>query len=97
MTGNGGRLKLEYFWADCPDGSHVAVNYTAGEGKISGSVRMWSRDAKVNRGRQFSVPLAELDRDAGGAPVLVLDGVCAEPLRVPIDPATVRQAQADRP
>lgn len=90
-------MKLEYFWADCPDGSHVAVNYTAGEGKISGSVRMWSRDAKVNRGRQFSVALAELGRDGGGAPVLVLDGVCAEPLRVPIGPATIRQAQTDRP
>jgi len=90
-------VKLEYFWADCPDGSHVAVNYTAAEGKISGSVRMWSRDSKVNRGRQFSVALAELAQDAHGGPVLVLDGVCAEPLRVPIDPATVRQAQAERP
>jgi len=88
-------LKLEYFWADCPDGSHVAVNYTVGEGRVSGSVRHWSKDAKVNVGRQFTVPAGELQKDSHGAPVLVLDGICASPLRVPIDPESVRRALAE--
>jgi hypothetical protein len=88
-------LKLEYFWADCPDGSHVAVNYTVREGRISGSVRHWSKDSKVNVGRQFSVLPGELEKDAHGAPVLVLDGICAAPLRVSIDAASVRRALAE--
>lgn len=88
-------MKLEYFWTDCPDGSHVAVNYTVREGKISGSVRHWSRDSKMNVGRQFTVLPGDLDTDAHGAPVLVLEGICAAPLRVPIDAESVRRAQAE--
>jgi len=88
-------VKLEYFWTDCPDGSHVAVNYTVREGRISGSVRHWSRDSKVNVGRSFTFLPGELEKDAQGSPVLVLDGVCAAPLRVPIDAASVRRAQAE--
>lgn len=89
-------MKLEYFWADCEDGSHVAVNYTAWEGRITGSVRRWSRDTRVNVGHPFSVAPGELGKDAAGAPVLVLEGVCAErPLRIPLDPEIVRRAEAE--
>ena len=89
-------MKLEYFWADCADGSHVAVNYTAWEGRITGSVRKWSRDTRVNVGRSFSVPPGELGKNAEGDPILVLEGICAgQPLRIPIDPETVRRAEAE--
>lgn len=88
-------MKLEYFWADCPDGSHVAVNYTVREGRISGSARHWSRDGRVNVGRQFTVLPGALEKDARGALFLVLEGICAGPLRVAIDAASVRRAEAE--
>jgi len=88
-------VKLEYFWADCPDGSHVAVNYTVWEGRISGSVRKWSRDARVNVGRRFDLAPNELGRDKDGAPVLVLEGICSEPLRISLDRDRVREAEAE--
>jgi hypothetical protein len=88
-------VKLEYFWTDCPDGSHVAVNYTVWEGRISGSVRKWSRDTRVNVGRLFDIGPGEIGRDDDGTPVLVLEGICAEPLRIPLDPVRIRQAEAE--
>jgi hypothetical protein len=89
------RVKLDYFWTDCPDGSHVAVNWTFWEGKISGSVRRWSRDTRTNVGRKFDVAPSELGRDDEGRPVLVLEGICGEPLRVPLDPARVRALESE--
>lgn len=87
-------MKLEYFWTDCEDGSHVAVNWAVWDGRISGSVRRWTPDMRVNAGRKFDVAPAELSRDAEGRPFLVLEGVCAGPLRVPLDPARVREAES---
>ncbi len=87
------RVQLEYFWTDCSDGFHVAVNYTFWEGQVSGSVRRWSPDGSVNEGRRFEVPLAEISRDEAGAPRLVLEGVCGEPLRIPLDPARLKRAE----
>jgi hypothetical protein len=87
-------VKLEYFWADCADGSHVAVNYTFWEGQVSGSVRRWSPDGRVNGGRRFEVPLAQLERDGEGAS-LVLDAVCENPLRIPLDPVRLRLAEEE--
>ena len=88
-------MQLEYFWADCEDGSHVAVNWAVWDGRISGSVRRWTPDMRVNVGRKFDVTPAELSRDADGRPVLVLDGICGDPLRVPLDPARVRIAEGE--
>lgn len=51
-------MKLHYFWTDMPDGSHVAANYTIHLDGISGSVRLWSRDTRVNVGRKFAVATA---------------------------------------
>ena len=89
------RVKLDYFWTDCPDGSHVAVNWAFWEGRVSGSVRKWSRDTRVNVGRKFDVAPADLARDADGRPVLVLDGVCEEPLRIPLDAARIRALESE--
>jgi len=87
-------VKLEYFWADCADGSHVAVNYTFWEGQVSGSIRRWSPDGRVNGGRRFEVPLGELARDERGAH-LVLDGACEGALRIPLDPSRLRLAEEE--
>ncbi len=86
-------MKQEYFWADCADGSHVAVNWAVWEGRITGSVRRWTPDTRVNVGRKFDLAPAELERDPEGRPFLVLEGVCEEPLRIPLDPARVRAAE----
>ena len=90
-----GRVKLEYFWTDCADGSHVAVNWAVWDGRISGSARRWSADMRLNVGRKFDLAPADLGRDEEGRPVLVLDGLCAGPLRIPLDPARVRAAEAE--
>jgi hypothetical protein len=88
-------VKLDYFWADCADGSHVAVNWAFWEGKITGSVRKWSRDTRVNVGRKFDIAPSDLAHDPDGRPVLVLEGVCAEPLRIPLDPARIQALAAE--
>lgn len=88
-------MKLEYFWTDCPDGSHVAVNWAVWEGRVTGSVRQWSRDTRVNVGRKFDVAASDLARDTDGRPFLVLEGVCGELLRVPLDPARIRAAESE--
>jgi hypothetical protein len=88
-------VKLDYFWTDCADGSHVAVNWALWEGRITGSVRKWSRDTRLNVGRMFDVAPSDLGRDPDGRPVLVLEGICGEPLRIPLDPARVRALEAE--
>jgi hypothetical protein len=84
-------VKLNYFWTDCADGSHVAVNYTVHEESVTGSIRQWSRDRSRNVGRKFDVPAAELGRSPRGHPVLRLDGVCDGPIAIEL-PAALREA-----
>lgn len=93
--GSEARVKLDYFWTDCTDGSHVAVNWAVWDGRISGSVRKWSPDTRVNVGRKFDLAPSELSRDEEGRPFLVLEGVCPEPIRVPLDPERVRAAESE--
>lgn len=85
-------MRLNYFWTDCEDGSHVAVNYTVHEDRVSGSARRWSPDLKVNVGRRFEVPKDKLGRDGRGAPALVLEGLCASALVVPLEAPAMREA-----
>lgn len=88
-------MKLEYYWTDLPDGSHVAVNYAAWEGKITGSVRHWSRDTRMNVGRSFSVAPGDLTRNADGSAILRLEQVGDAALSVPIPAAIVAAAEAE--
>jgi hypothetical protein len=85
-------VKLNYFWTDCADGSHVAVNYTVYEDRVSGSVRRWSRDRSTNIGRKFEVSLGDLGRDVRGVPALRFDGICEGEVLVPLDEEAMRQA-----
>lgn len=86
-------MKLNYFWTDCADGSHVAVNYTVYEDRVSGSLRRWSPDASVNEGRKFDVPAAQLSRDERGRPVLALDAVGPGRLEIPLDASALAEAR----
>ena len=72
----------------------MAVNYTPRKGRSRAGADV-EPDAKVNRGRRFSVALAELGKDSGGAPVLVLDA-SREPLRAD-RPGDDSAGAADRP
>jgi hypothetical protein len=85
-------VRLNYYWTDCEDGSHVAVNYTVHDDRVSGSVRRWTADLKVNVGRKFEVAKEKLGRDAEGGPAIVLEGVCAGAVVVPLDAGAVREA-----
>ena len=87
-------MKLEYYWTDLADGSHVAVNYAAWEGKISGSVRHWSADTRVNVGRAFSIEPSALIRQTDGSAIMRLEGVGDAPLDVPIPARVVSAAEA---
>jgi hypothetical protein len=91
-------VKLNYFSIDCADGSHVAVNYTLREDRLSGSARRWSPDRKVNFGRRLEAARDDLERGPDGAFRLRIDGICAEPILVPLDGRAVREAgwTADR-
>ena len=85
-------MRLGYFWTDCPDGSHVAVNYTVHEDRVTGSVRRWSKDARVNVGRKFEILASEIASGHDGRPEISLEGVCSAPLRIPLDPGAVAEA-----
>ncbi len=85
-------MRLNYFWTDCEDGSHIAVNYTVHEDRVSGSARRWTPDLKVNVGRKFEVAKDGLGRDAQGWPAVVLEGLCASAVVVPLDPRAVSEA-----
>ena len=85
-------MKLSYFWTDCPDGSHVAVNYTVHEDRVSGSIRRWTPDARVNVGRKFEVPASAISAGEDGGPTMTLEGLCSEPVRIPLDPEEVAGA-----
>ena len=85
-------MRLAYFWTDCPDGSHVAVNYSVHDDRVTGSVRRWSRDTRVNVGRKFEIPAAEITAGGDGRPMITLEGACGEPLRIPLDPRAVEEA-----
>ena len=84
-------MRLGYFWTDCKDGSHVAVNYTVHEDRVTGSVRRWSKDARVNVGRKFEFLAAEIAAGRDGGPEISLDGICSEPLRIPLDVRAVAE------
>jgi len=85
-------MKLNYFWTDCADGSHVAVNYTVHEDRVTGSARVWSRDRRINVGRRFEIPASETVRDAAGHSRFRLEGICADAVTVELDPAALEQA-----
>lgn len=85
-------MRLGYFWRDCPDGSHVAVNYVVHEDRVTGSVRRWSRDVRLNVGRKFEIPAAEISAGGDGGPTISVGGICAEPLQIPLDPGAVAEA-----
>jgi hypothetical protein len=85
-------MQLEYFWTDCPDGLHVAVNYTIHEDRVTGSIRRWSPDGRVNVGRKFEIPAAEVATGQDGGPAIVLEGVCSGPLQIPLDAKAAAQA-----
>jgi hypothetical protein len=93
ISPKGDSMKLNYFWTDCADGSHVAVNYTVYEDRVSGSLRRWSPDASVNEGRKFEVPAAELSRDDRGRRILSLDAAGAGKLEIPIDSSALAEAR----
>ena len=84
-------MRLSYFWADCPDGSHVAVNYAVHEDRVTGSIRRWSPDSRVNVGRKFEIPASELSADGAGRPTMKLE-ICGEALAVPLDSRAVEEA-----
>lgn len=85
-------MQLAYFWTDCPDGSHVAVNYTVHEDRVSGSIRRWSRDTRTNVGRKFEVPASEIAAGENGLPTMTLDGICERPVRIVLDPRVLADA-----
>lgn len=85
-------MLLAYFWTDCPDGSHVAVNYTVHEDRVTGSIRQWSRDSRVNVGRKFEIPAAEITAGESGRPTITLEGICSGPVRIALDPGAVAAA-----
>lgn len=85
-------MKLNYFWTDCADGSHVAVNYTVHEDRVSGSLRHWTPDTTVNEGRKFDIPASEISRDADGRRYLSFSGVCAGEIRFPLDASALSEA-----
>ena len=85
-------MRLEYFWTDCADGSHIAVNYTVHEDRITGSVRRWSRDTRVNVGGKFEISASDLVAGAGGKPEMSLSGFGAESIRIPLDPRVLSEA-----
>jgi hypothetical protein len=78
-------VRLSYYWTDCRDGSHVAVNYTVHEDRVSGSIRRWSRDARTNVGRKFEIPASEISTGEDGRRAILLEGLCEGPLRVPLE------------
>ncbi len=85
-------MRLGYFWTDCPDGSHVAVNYAVHEDRVTGSVRHWSRDTRVNIGRKFEFFAPDIATGRDGQPEISLPGICSEPLRIPLDPRAFAEA-----
>ncbi|MGH9441916.1 MAG: hypothetical protein ACRD16_06540 [Thermoanaerobaculia bacterium] len=85
-------MQLAYFWADCSDGSHVAVNYAVHEDRVTGSIRRWSRDTRINTGRKFEVPAEQIASGDGGRPTMTLDGICTEPVRIVLDPRAVAES-----
>jgi hypothetical protein len=77
---------MKYSWTRCPGcGCEVAINYTEGPERVSGSLRRWSSDRTVNDGRSFSIPATELP-PGGGFPISC---VCGQDLRVPAIPDAV--------
>lgn len=85
-------MRLNYHWTDCEDGSHVAVNYTVHEDRVSGSVRRWSADRTTNFGRKFEFAKEAIELDAAGRPAFRLKGICAGAIVVPLDPKAIREA-----
>ncbi len=85
-------MRLNYYWTDCADGSHVAVNYTVHEDRVSGSLRHWSPDASVNEGKKFEIPAQEISRDEKGRPFLVFPGFCAGEIRFSLDASAISEA-----
>jgi hypothetical protein len=57
---------VKYYWTECP-GCHceVAVNTVAAAGKVTGSLRRWSRDRSINDGR--AIRGTPLDAEGGFA------------------------------
>jgi hypothetical protein len=85
-------VRLGYFWTDCPDGSHVAVNYAVHEDRVTGSVRRWSRDTRINVGQKFEIFASDIAAGPEGLPAISLSGICSGSMRVPLDPRVLAEA-----
>ena len=83
---------MNYFWTVCPKcACEVAVQFAAGPGGVSGSLRRWSSDRSTNDGRRVDVPAAEVAPDGG------FRALCVCGQTIDVDPARVTRATTEMP
>lgn len=77
---------MKYHWMDCPKcHCHLAINYSESPQGLSGSLRRWSVDSRINDGRALRLPRAELPAGGGFSTTCV----CGEPIAVSSTPDAV--------
>lgn len=57
---------MNYVWTECPGcRCQITIQFTESAGRLTGSVRRWSRDRSVNDGRLLEVLRSAVAADGG--------------------------------